>query len=160
LAEEVLYNYRQKMPIVIVRPSNVVWPIKGQPGGMKAEDFIDAAMNGSLQTIYCKKHNHTRMTPLDFAVNAALVAAHKRTQVQGEQILFYNCTDDEENLLKSHELINAIGSNFVSHKQLYWFPNLRANSNFFMHIIHLYLFQLLPAFLIDAFRTLLGKKRL
>jgi hypothetical protein len=113
--------------------------------------------------MYCGKETRARMTPVDFVANATIVSAYKRTLETSEEILFYNCTDSDENpftwqqsmkYLKKHVYKNVPLENML------WYPNMEPTSNFLWHVLCLALFQMLPAIIFDVLQAIQGKKML
>lgn len=169
LAEDVAYMYRDEIPIVVIRPSIVFnaisEPMAGWVEGISsgATGIICGSMTGLIRTMYCGKDTRARMTPVDFVANATIVSAYKRSVAESNDILFYNCTDCDENpftWFQSMKLLKKHVYDYVPHGHMLWFPNIAPTSNFCWHLLSLALFQFLPAIFFDIIRALRGKKML
>jgi len=169
LAEDLMYAHKNLLPVVTVRPSQVVSavsePIKGWVEGMTVGTVGVAAgaMSGILQTMYCSEDNINRMTPIDFVVNTTIVSAYKKSLVPANEALIFNCTNSEDNLVSTHDCVKLIMKHAYDHvpeKSLALYPNLTSTSNYYWHIFSLYFFQLLPAYFFDLCFFLSGNKTL
>lgn len=167
LAEDIVYSYREKFPIVIIRPS-LVWgsvkePLEGFVEGMQSTmGLICAAMSGFARNMYSPKGIRIRMSPVDFVINATIASAWKKTTLaKNDDVLFYTCTDADENPLtweKSIEISQKYLLKYAPYKKIIWYPRFTYTTSFVWHLISLLLFQLIPAAFLDGFRFLSGSK--
>jgi len=164
-----MYNHRDVLPIVTVRPSSVVpsvdEPVRGWVEGMTVGTVgvVCGSMSGLLQSMYCSKGNMNRMTPVDFVVNSTIVSAYKKSLVPANETLFFNCTNSESSLIDTYEIMKItmkLVYDIVPHKSLLLYPNCAITSNYYWHIFCLYVFQLLPAYFFDLCFLLSGNKTL
>jgi len=166
LAEDIVYSYRNKLPIVVLRPSNVTAAVNEPYAGYY--DGIIVGMNGMaygiltglVRTIYSKAKQTIEIISIDFVVNATIVSVYARS-TSCKKILFFNCTISHERKLSTQESIEKIlkySYQFVPHKKLVWYPNCSVTTSYYWHIFCLYVFQLLPALLFDGILILMGKK--
>lgn len=168
MSEEIVYSYREKLPIVIIRPS-LVWfsvdePVKGFVESMHSGiAILCGVMTGFVRSMYVANESTAHVTPVDFVINATIASAWKRsTTPKGDQrILIYNCADTDDHQLEWEDIF-VIGkkylNEYVPYEKLFWYPNISFTSNYFWHILSLYLFQLLPAMLFDTVRLISGSK--
>jgi len=72
-----LFAHRNSLPIVVIRPSQVISavsePIEGWVEGMNTGfiGMVCGITTGLLQTTYCSEDGANQKTPVDFVVNAA-----------------------------------------------------------------------------------------
>lgn len=98
LSEELVYSYRTKIPVVVVRPA-LIWfahkePFAGFVEGLHGGvGLICGGMTGFLRTMYMKPDCVVSITPVDFTINATLAAAWKRSTLDNDDFLIYNCAD-------------------------------------------------------------------
>lgn len=166
LAEDVVYSYRKTLPIVILRPS-LVWsavnePCEGYIEGMQSMmGLICGALTGFIRTMYVPKGIRIRYTPVDFVISATIASAWKRGTTETEDVLFYNCTDVDENPMTWRKCIESSQKLLVKYapfEKIIWYPRVTCTGSFYWHLMSLLLFQLVPAFFLDGVRFLSGKK--
>lgn len=166
LAEDIIHSYKQKLPLVILRPS-FVWnavnePFKGFIEGVHSGmGLVCGGMTGFIRTLCAGKDAVSRFTPVDYVINSTLASAWRRSQAPKHELLVYNCTDAEENPLyfkKSVEMSKKYFLKYAPSEKLLWYPNISFTSNFVWYKISVLLFHLIPAFLIDTVRVLSGNK--
>lgn len=166
LAEDIVHSFHKKFPIVIIRPS-LVWyainePIKGFIEGLHSGiGIICGGMTGFLRTMHVGATAAAKITPADYMINATIASVWKRSVEQSDELLIFNCTDAEENPLQWNETFSHYKGElfkYVPYEKLVWYPNINFTSSYTWHMISLFLFQLLPAFLVDIFRALIGSK--
>jgi alcohol-forming fatty acyl-CoA reductase len=167
LAEDVVHSYRGKLPIVIIRPS-LVWgafqePFEGFVEGMQSTmGLICGAMTGFIRTMYSPVGIRIRLSPVDFVINATIVSAWKKaTNSRDDEVLFYNCTDVDENPMTWEQSIDISKDYLLEYapsEKIIWYPRVKCTASFTWHLISLLLFQIIPAFFLDGIRFLSGKK--
>lgn len=166
MAEEICHSYREKLPIVIIRPS-LVWfsvdePVNGFVESMHSGiAILCGVMTGFIRSMYVANESTANITPVDFVINATISSAWKRTTIPRGEILMYNCADTDEHQLEWEDIF-VIGKKYlheyVPYEKLFWYPNISFTSKYFWHILSLYLFQLLPAIFFDTVRLISGGK--
>lgn len=150
-----------------MRPS-IVWNCVSEP----FEGFVEGihsgmgltcgGMTGLIRSMYFGKDALAKFTPADYLINATIVSAWKRAETPSDDILFFNCTDSDDNPLtwkKSVELGNKYFPIYPPLENLLWYPKISYTSSYIWHMVSLFLFQLLPAIFIDIALVLAGKKR-
>lgn len=161
-----LYTFREKLPIVIIRPS-LVWgsvnePVKGYIEGMHSGmGIICGGMTGFLRTICVDKESRLTYTPADYAISATIVSAWKRAVASEGDLLIFNCTDALEKPLHWDKIIQYTErANLESppYDKLFWYPYVTITSSYTWFMLMLVLFQLLPAMLFDLVRLISGNK--
>ena len=167
LAEDVVCSYCEILPIVIIRPS-LVWgavkePCSGFVEGLQSTmGLICGAMTGFIRNMYSPPGIRVRCSPVDFVINATIASAWKRSTLkETDEVLFYNCTDADENPMtwqKSIEISRKYLLKYAPYKKIVWYPKITCTTIFNWHLVSLLLFQLIPAFLLDGVRFLSGKK--
>lgn len=166
LAEDIIYSYHKKIPIAVMRPS-LVWfaveePFKGYISGMHSGiGIICGGMTGFIRSMYVGNESEAKLTPVDYTVNATIVAAWNRSLVSSDELLVYNCTDSKENpfLWKQGAVVaKKPFYDFAPYEKLFWYPKISYTSSYAWHMISMILFQLFPAILYDLVRLLSGGK--
>lgn len=166
LAEDIVYSYRTKFPIVIIRPSSVWYameePFKGFIEGMHSGiAIICGGMTGFIRSMYVGKNSAAKITPVDYIISATIASAWKRSTVLTEDLLIYNCTDAEENPLpwnKSFETAKPYFLQYPPLEKMIWYPKISFTSSLMYHKFSMFAFQIMPAICYDALRMLSGKK--
>ena len=166
LSEDIIYSYHKKLPIVIIRPSQVWYsieePFPGFVEGMHSDiGVICGVMTGCVRTMYAGDDADAKVTPVDYIINAAIASCWKRSTTPENEILIYNCTDSAENPLPWPETFVNAKPHMLTYAPLQnqlWYPNIHFTSSMLWHKISLFLFQILPAILFDTFQILSGRK--
>lgn len=98
-AEDLVYSYRDKFPIVVSRPSVVIsaWeePYRGWVEGKKNGllGILLARGRGLLRTILGDPNNPLEVIPVDIANNAILALTCKKAMLKGSDVLYINLTN-------------------------------------------------------------------
>ena len=119
------------------------------------------SMTGFIHSMYVGKNSQIKMTSVDYVCNATIAAAWKRSLIDNDTILVYNCTDAKENSItwkESCEMSRKYFLKYVPYEKLIWYPQITLTSFYFKHIISLFFFQILPAIILDFFCLFSGKK--
>lgn len=166
VAEEIVHSFRETVPIVILRPS-LVWfslsePLPGYVEGMHSGmAIVCGGMTGLIRTMYVGRTAISKQSPVDFVINATLVSAWKRALSTSNDIPIYNCTDAEENPMlwnRSVKIVKEAFEMYAPYEKIMWYPNLMFTSSYALHVVSLFLFQIVPAIIFDAFWILSGRK--
>jgi nucleoside-diphosphate-sugar epimerase len=171
LTEELLFLFRKKFPIVIVRPSLIYnslnEPFEGYVEGMNSGlGFYCGRMTGVMRTMLLDSNLSINLTPVDFVINASITSVWKRAGTSNSDLLIYNCSDFEGNPL-TYQKFNDIGGKYmkkyVPFENLSWLPRFDLRfftTNLLWHKFSLFLFQIIPAVFIDIIRLSTLKKSL
>ncbi|XP_044735250.1 fatty acyl-CoA reductase wat-like [Chrysoperla carnea] len=176
IAESVIEEFANDIPIAIVRPSIVTGsakePIVGWINNMYGvTGIIAGAALGILRTLYCNPDNTADLVPVDYVANCSIVAAWDVEKRRNNMI--NNSEDNNEDVVPVFNYVSGtdnritwrdvmkfteeVGPTVPSPKIIwhYWFT---LNKHRSLHIIYTYLLHYLPAIMIDFIRQLMGKK--
>lgn len=104
VAESVVFEYKNEIPLVIVRPSIVAVsaeePFPGWIDNINGvTGLILATGKGVLRTMYCKADAIADLIPVDFTSNLIIASAWYRGSNQTNDCLIYNFTSGKSNPL-------------------------------------------------------------
>lgn len=120
------------------------------------------AARGVIRTMHCNPDYPSDLVPVDTAINALIVAAWDRAQMQTNHIEFMN-------VCLSHKNLPTWGENLETGKRIFyenplcfslWYPDGSIKSNYYHHLFAVLFFHYLPAYLIDMGLVLIGQKPL
>ena len=121
-----------------------------------------SAMSGLGKVFWQKENVDFHITPVDFVVNTAIVAAFRSAKNTAE-VSFYNSTISPSNSVTFENVRNFFEDHrddSPPYENLYWYPGYRVQSNFFIYTLMTVLIQLIPAAVFDVFCLLCNKKAL
>ncbi|CAN8023211.1 unnamed protein product, partial [Ixodes persulcatus] len=163
LAESIVAEHGQRIPLVIVRPSIVSasWrePVAGWLDGLQGVNLLVAsAVTGVLTTIVADKSAVMDIIPIDVVANALIVAAcqaplrGRTLQVPSRQNLpVYNCTSGAINKISYGEVAVLTTKLGRKHTPATYFgrPGIDITMSPFYQAVAFFLFNYLPALLSD-----------
>ncbi|XP_066251791.1 fatty acyl-CoA reductase wat-like [Euwallacea similis] len=183
VAEDVLKKEGKNLPIALYRPSIVIGTVKEPVAGWinniygATGVFIGVAV-GLLRSLLGNKNNKAEMVPADYVVNSSLasmwdVATIKSLNKNKEfedpecredklekNIPIYNYVSTPQNPLTWERfsiLIEKHAKQIPSEKVM-WHFMFKMRSNYYEHIIAIFLLHTIPAYLVDFVLLCLGKK--
>ncbi|XP_060535687.1 putative fatty acyl-CoA reductase CG5065 [Cylas formicarius] len=167
LAETLVASEKDVVPVCIVRPS-VVCPaaLEPLPGWVDSLNgpmgLLVAAGKGVLRSMHCIGTNRAQVIPVDYAINASIVAAYKRAcQESSEEVPVYNLTQDEVIKITMGEILEK--GRAVVHRNPFemqvWYPDGDIRSSKLTHLLCCVLMHWLPALLIDGLMFVFRQKR-
>ncbi|KAL1517079.1 hypothetical protein ABEB36_000890 [Hypothenemus hampei] len=168
LAETLVYNERDNIPVCIIRPS-VVCPagLEPLPGWVDSLNgpmgLLVAAGKGVLRSMHCIGTNRAQVIPVDYAINASIVIAYKlgSRKRTPDEVPVYNLTQDEVIKITMGEVLDK-GKQIVydnPFEMQVWYPDGDIRSSKFMHTICCIFMHWLPALFIDFIMLLIRQKR-
>ncbi|XP_063849464.1 putative fatty acyl-CoA reductase CG5065 [Scylla paramamosain] len=167
LAEHLLVSDGARLPIAIVRPSIVCgsWrePMPGWVDNLFAFTGLLVGMSkGVLRSLYIKPGITLDFIPVDFPINLMIVSAWNTAagRYKPSSVPIFCCSTGSQKPLTSDDLAIHLEKSlraFPFDSPL-WYPDGSAKTNKFMHQIHIYLVNILPAHIADTIMRLLGKK--
>lgn len=166
LAEDVVHHFKDVLPTVIIRPSQV-WSSVNEPfagfveGINSGIGIICGAMTGFIRSMYACEGANIKFSPADFVINATIVSAWKRSSASEGELLVYNCTDAETNPMewaKASEIVFPYFLEYAPLEKLVWYPNFKFTTIYVWHMMCLFLFQILPATFFDLILLISGNK--
>jgi len=164
LAESLVNDEMDNLPVVILRPSVVVpiWkePIPGWTDNINGPaGLLIAAGKGVLRTMYCDPKGYADFLPVDIAVNILLLSSIDYMIYRTRRI--YNCTTSFE-FKVSWEDIVELGKKAVETKMplngVVWYPGGSMKRSRLHHNICVVLYHYIPAIFLDAIIFLSGNK--
>lgn len=167
LTEDILMTYREKFPIVIIRPSMIFAakdePINGYVEGsnMGLVGNVAGTMCGLIRTNFVEENVLMKITPVDFVANCTIVSAYKRSITMSKDLMVFNCSDADSNQISWRDGQNIFLTQinkFPIYEKLVWYPRASVTSSMVWHKISLFLFQLVPAIFFDLVFRMIGRK--
>ncbi|CAH2101747.1 unnamed protein product [Euphydryas editha] len=168
LAEHVVYEYKGKLPIVIIRPSIVISShIDPFPGWIDNFNgpvgILVACGKGILRTIYSSPDIVSDYIPVDVAIKSFIAASWIRGTKELEptdDIPIYNSCAGDLNNITINELV-MIGKDVVTTlplNNMLWTYGGSITTSLILFNIKVLFFHLLPAIFIDILLWIMGKK--
>ncbi|KAJ8706359.1 hypothetical protein PYW08_010985 [Mythimna loreyi] len=168
LAEHVVYEYKGRVPVIIVRPSIVICSVE-EPFPGWVENFngpvglFVACGKGIMRTLHIKPDIVCDFMPVDFCVKNIIASAWIRGTKELEptdDIPIYNCCAGNLNTILMGDLIEM--SKHVAKEvpldNMLWCAGGTVTTNAQYHYVKVLIQHLLPAMLVDTLLWLLGKK--
>uniref|UniRef100_T1ICI4 Fatty acyl-CoA reductase n=1 Tax=Rhodnius prolixus TaxID=13249 RepID=T1ICI4_RHOPR len=165
IAENMVAQIKENLPVVILRPSVVVGSLQEpEPGWIDNLNgpigILCGIGTGVLRVSRCQPETFLDMVPIDVVVNAMIVSAwvtkHKRT----EKLPVYNCTYGDT-FQTTYEELREIGEAIAPELPVnndLWYPFVYyANNPYYLHFLF-YTLQVLPAWFVDSLLIILRKE--
>ncbi|XP_073836888.1 putative fatty acyl-CoA reductase CG5065 [Musca autumnalis] len=163
IAEQIVNDYKHRLPIVIVRPSIVTASYREPyPGWIDNIQGITGIMmeigKGSISSILGDKNVICDIIPVDFVVNSMIMTAQRATL---GRIYISNCTSGVTNPITWQRLgcLTLKWSRIYPTRKAFMFPYFQYRKSFLMHDIAVYLLHYVPAIVMDFMTLLQGGKR-
>ncbi|XP_055680435.1 putative fatty acyl-CoA reductase CG5065 [Lutzomyia longipalpis] len=165
LAEQIMKENSDRLPIIIFRPS-IISPSVKEPFTGWVDNFngvtgiLAAGGSGLARVLYGCKTVLNNFQPLDVCVRSLLVATWKRGLGITSQMTIYNCACSKEKELKSEDLFHhcyTIASD-IPLDEMVWFPNATITACYVFYKITLILFQVIPGIFFDLIFRIIRKK--
>ncbi|XP_060808982.1 putative fatty acyl-CoA reductase CG5065 [Amyelois transitella] len=165
ITEELVEEYQEKFPIAIARPSIVIaaWkePIPGWVDNMNGPTgLLIGSGKGVIRSMHCEPSYTTDVLPVDVTVNGCLLIAYATALDKPKKAVFYNVTLSEVIKITWGEIIE-LGRKWLAiypHTLALWHPGGTIKSYYFQHRVCVFLYHLIPAYVVDGLLFLLGKK--
>ncbi|XP_071535109.1 putative fatty acyl-CoA reductase CG5065 isoform X2 [Panulirus ornatus] len=167
LAEHLLVNDGGRLPISIIRPSIVCgsWrePLPGWVDNLFAFTGLLVGMGkGVLRSLYIKPGITLDFIPVDIPINLMIVSAWNTAagRYRPNSVPIFCCSTGSQKPLTSDALALHLEKSVRSFpfSSTIWYPDGSAKSNKFMHQIHVFLVNIVPAYIVDTIMRILGKK--
>ncbi|XP_036344961.1 putative fatty acyl-CoA reductase CG5065, partial [Rhagoletis pomonella] len=166
LTEDLICRYGKNLPIVITRPSIVTAAIKEPlPGWIEGINgptgLMIGAARGIIRSMHCNPQYSSTVIPVDKAINGMLVAGYNRSKSkEKESIEFYNLCISKKELFSWGESIETGKRFFYEFPLSYalWYPDGSIKKSYYHHLFCVIFFHYIPAYLIDFFLTIFGRK--
>lgn len=165
LAEQLVLDSLDELPIVIIRPSIIVasWkePMPGWIDSFSgATGVMVAGGKGVLRTMLGDVKKIVDIIPVDVVVNMSIVAAWYTATFRESKINILHCTSGCVNPTMWGKLLDD-GKKFISlypQNKTVWYPGGTVRSNRIHNSFMDFLMHYLPAAAVDAIRVLAGRK--
>lgn len=167
LAEHLLVNDGGRLPISIIRPSIVCgsWrePLPGWVDNLFAFTGLLVGMGkGVLRSLYIKPGITLDFIPVDIPINLMIVSAWNTAagRYRPNSVPIFCCSTGSQKPLTSDALALHLEKSVRSFpfSSTIWYPDGSAKSNKFMHQVHVFLVNIVPAYIVDTIMRILGKK--
>lgn len=165
LTETIVEEYGNQLPIIIARAA-IVLPILKEP----IPGWVDT-LNGPVGNLVCIGKGLIRsyivpankladLIPVDTACNAIIIAAWYRAIKSFTEIPVINLSGSKVHPVTWDELISLTQKEVVNNPFNWplWYPDVFVTRNKYFHGIIVFLFQTIPAYLIDILLMLAGRK--
>ncbi|XP_018563270.1 putative fatty acyl-CoA reductase CG5065 [Anoplophora glabripennis] len=168
LAETLIADEVDNMPVAIIRPSIVIpavdEPVPGWVDSLNGPvGLLVGAGKGVIRSMYCNGGNRGQFIPVDFAINTTIVVAQMvgKAETRSKEVPVYNLTQDAVMPLTYQEILNMGRSIYYEYpfEMQIWYPDGDIRSSKLVHNIYSILFHWLPALLIDLIMFVCGQKR-
>ncbi|KAL6426748.1 hypothetical protein ACFW04_009232 [Cataglyphis niger] len=168
LAETLVANEYPNLPCCIARPSIVIpsytEPMPGWVDSLNGPiGLLVGAGKGVIRSMHCNGNYTAEVVPVDLAINTLIVIAYKiaTSQENSENIPVINITQSDITRITWGEILER-GREIIYEYPFEgqaWYPDGDIRSNKYVHNIFLFLFQIIPAYLIDFLMLLFRQKR-
>ncbi|KRT84455.1 hypothetical protein AMK59_1510, partial [Oryctes borbonicus] len=166
LTEELIREFSKKIPVAIARPSIVIAAVKEPiPGWVDnlngPTGILVGAGKGVIRTMHCNASLDADIVPVDIVINRLIVIAKELGQREHlEEPLVYNLTNDTENPITWGRALDLGRKHFYSNpfSIFLWYPGGSIKSSYFLHMLAVFFFHLIPAYFVDGMLSLIGKK--
>uniref|UniRef100_A0A0C9QQZ1 Fatty acyl-CoA reductase n=1 Tax=Fopius arisanus TaxID=64838 RepID=A0A0C9QQZ1_9HYME len=157
MAENLLAMERGNVPLSIIRPSIVLnsWsqPTVGWVDNVNsgACGFIAGIAKGLFRTFQATPNTLLDVIPVDMVVSTILAAAERAHQ-DPENLHIFHCTSNTINPTTWDEYCEEVVRACREHpcENLLWYPKARIRKNYLRNLLVLYVFQIIPAFIINS----------
>ncbi|XP_037772550.1 putative fatty acyl-CoA reductase CG5065 isoform X1 [Penaeus monodon] len=167
LAEHLLVNDGEGLPITIIRPSIVCgsWrePIPGWVDNLFAFTGLLVGMGkGVLRSLYVSNGIKLDFIPVDVPINLMIVSAWNTAvgRYKPESVPIYCCSTGTDQPLTIEELAEHLKKSVRKYPFNYplWYPDGSAKNIKFLHQLHVYAVNIIPAYIADTIMRILGRK--
>ncbi|XP_043271883.1 fatty acyl-CoA reductase wat-like isoform X2 [Venturia canescens] len=181
IGEDVVRKYSTGIPTCIVRPSIMIAtakePIPAWINNLYGpQGVVIGAGMGLLRTLHCESTNIADMIPADYVINNTIAAAwgiestrnlnaeksmdEKPDSKSTTDPVIYNSVSSCQNPVTWGEFMkwNEIFGVLIPSAMVLWYYSFTLNKHLWMHNVHIVLFHLVPAGILDTLAVLVGRK--
>ncbi|XP_034653710.1 putative fatty acyl-CoA reductase CG5065 isoform X3 [Drosophila subobscura] len=168
LAEILVRDHYESMPVIIARPSIVspaaYEPIPGWVDNMNGPTgLMIGCGKGVIRSVLVNQDYKAEVIPVDYAINGLIVIPYEfnKQAKRPAQVPVYNITNAEHRKMTMGtvvELSKRINRQIPLNAGL-WYPDPCVTTNKVYHNINVALFHWLPAYFLDFLLLLFGQKR-
>ncbi|GAB0087096.1 Fatty acyl-CoA reductase [Sergentomyia squamirostris] len=166
LAEQIINDFKEKLPLILFRPSIVISAVSEPMAGW-IDNFngpvglLVGCGIGINRTLYSNPDNVADYTPVDIAVRAMLTAVWKRgTQEPIDRLPIYNCSTSDVRPTTFDEVV-ALGKELSPQwpfDKTLWAPGGSVTNWKMYNYVKVILLHVLPAIIIDTALKVSGQK--
>ncbi|KAF6198822.1 hypothetical protein GE061_006845 [Apolygus lucorum] len=165
LAENVVLEWGNDIPAMIIRPSVVIpvmsEPLPGWSDNLNGVVGVTVGVSkGVLRTFKCAPHAVLDYVPVDVAINGVIGAAWAKRFHHDGQLSIFNQTYGDRVPVTFEDIVNyGVEVNKTYPMENYmWYPFMvLTNNTYYYHLLFVFL-QLIPALFLDLILTLVGHK--
>ncbi|XP_055841841.1 fatty acyl-CoA reductase 1-like [Episyrphus balteatus] len=169
LAEQLVNDYRHKLPVAIFRPSIVTAAFQEpEPGYTESMTGVMGLLSiwgtGLIQVLLCNPKLILDLTPLDASTKFLLIFTAKSAKLERKSILektpvgmFSSWGILRHPFGEFGKFLSAISRENPLEKSI-WIPHVTMTTSSVVYWVYLFCLQLFPAFIIDVFLKLFGQK--
>ncbi|KAL7727826.1 hypothetical protein ACLKA6_019762 [Drosophila palustris] len=173
LSEDLIcrYNINKKLPVIITRPSIVTAaihePLPGWIEGVNGPTgLMIGAARGVIRSMHCNPDYASTVIPVDKAINGMILCGYQRGKISSssssitKNVEFCNLCISSKALMSWGESIET-GRRFFYETPLsfaLWYPGGSIKRNYYHHLFCVIFFHYLPAYFIDFWLLIFGRK--
>ncbi|XP_062537398.1 LOW QUALITY PROTEIN: putative fatty acyl-CoA reductase CG5065 [Armigeres subalbatus] len=174
LAEHIINDHREKLPLILFRPSIVISSMRDPiPGWIDNFNGPVGLLVGSgiglCRTMYCDPNTVADYTPVDVCIKAMIVAAWKKGSAviqstpispESQQLAVYNCCISNLRNCTMSQIVEMgkVLSDDIPLDRCVWAPGGGITQIKILNTIRVMLYHIMPAILIDALLRAMGQK--
>ncbi|XP_066990935.2 fatty acyl-CoA reductase 1 [Anabrus simplex] len=164
LAEHIINDHREKLPVTIIRPSIVISsarePVPGWIDNFNGPlGLFVGAGKGVVHVTLCKDSARLDYIPVDIACKALITAGWYEAHHRSNSLPVYHCSACDVKRITQGEVIN-IGTNIkdeVPFNNILYYPWCISTQNILIFYFMFVLTHIIPAVLVDGILKLNGK---
>ncbi|CAO1418029.1 unnamed protein product [Diamesa hyperborea] len=165
MAEQVVNDYKGKVPLVIFRPSIVVSAMKEPLPGW-VDNFngpvglLVGCGVGIMRTAQVAPKYIADFTPVDVCIKAMIIAAWKRAYQEKGSLTVYNCCTSNQRNATMEQIIDMgkVLTKEIPLDKMIWAPGGGVTTSRLLNYIKVIFLQLIPAIFLDQILKFTGKK--
>ncbi|KQS63159.1 putative fatty acyl-CoA reductase CG5065 isoform X2 [Drosophila erecta] len=168
LAELLVRDHYESMPVIIARPSIVspaaYEPLPGWVDNLNGPTgLMIGCGKGVIRSVLVNQENKAEVIPVDYAINGLIVIPYEfnKQAKRPADVPVYNITNADHRKMTMGtvvEMSKRINKQIPFNAGL-WYPDPCVTTNTLYHNFNVAMFHWLPAYLLDFLMLILGQKR-
>lgn len=125
--------------------------------------LIVGAGKGIIRSMHCNPHLTADIVPVDMAINSLIIIGREvGTSAKMREPMVVHLTAGRDNPISWGEALEMGKKHFYDNpfSICLWYPGGSIKSNYFYHMICVFLFHYIPAYFVDFIMMLIGKPKL
>ncbi|XP_023179611.1 putative fatty acyl-CoA reductase CG5065 isoform X2 [Drosophila hydei] len=168
LAELLVRDHYETMPVIIARPSIVspaaYEPLPGWVDNLNGPTgLMIGCGKGVIRSVLVKKENKAEVIPVDYAINGLIVIPYEfnKQAKRPADVPVYNITNADFRKMAMGDIVEVSKriNQQVPFNAGLWYPDPCVTTNELYHKFNVAMFHWLPAYLLDFLMLILGQKR-